>query len=86
MKVLTENEKVKIAEVTFAPGAVADWHSHPQHTIYAVTDIKMKVEERGKDAITVEIKAGQAVWAPAVTHKSTSASDKLFTAIITEIK
>ncbi len=28
-KVLTDNDKVIVSEVTFAPGAVADWHSHP---------------------------------------------------------
>ncbi len=27
-KVLTDNDNVHVSEVTFAPGAVADWHSH----------------------------------------------------------
>jgi beta-alanine degradation protein BauB len=86
IKVLTENEHVKIAEVTFAAGAVADWHSHPQHTVYAVTDIKMQIEERGKEASTVDIKKGEAVWMPAVTHKATNVGKASFTGIVTEIK
>ena len=86
IKVLTENDSVKVSEVTFAPGAVADWHSHPQYTIYAVTDIKMKAEVKGKDAVTVELKAGQAMWSPAVTHKTTNIGKKTFTGIVAEIK
>jgi beta-alanine degradation protein BauB len=86
VKVLTENDHVKISEVTFAPGALADWHSHPQHTIYAVTDLKMKEEVKGKEATTTEMKAGQAVWSPAITHKTTNAGQTPLTLIITEIK
>ena len=86
IKVLTDNEHVKISEVTFAPGAVADWHSHPQHTIYAVTNSKTKEEIKGKEAATRELKAGQARWSPAVEHRTTNISDAAYTVILTEIK
>lgn len=86
VKVLTENDKVKISEATFAPGAIADWHSHPQHTVYAITDIKIKVEIKDKEASTVEMKAGQAMWSAAVTHKITNVGKKPLTMIVTEIK
>lgn len=85
-KVLTDNEKVNVAEVTFAPGAVADWHSHPQYSVYAVTPVKMKTEIEGKDAVIVELKAGQVGWSEAVTHKTTNIGKKPFTVIVTEIK
>lgn len=85
-KVLTDNEHVNVAEVTFAPGAVADWHSHPQYTAYAVTDVKMKVEIKDKETSTVELKAGQSIWSPAVTHKTTNVGKKPFIVIVTEIK
>lgn len=85
-KILVENDNVKVFEVTFAPGAVAIWHSHPQYTAYAVTDVKMKTEIQGKETTTVEIKAGHAVWSPAVTHQTTNVSKKPFTVIVTEIK
>lgn len=85
-KVLSENDKVTVSEVTFAPGAVADWHSHPNHSVYAKTDVKMKVEVKDKEPTVVEFKAGQAVWSDAVTHKTTNVGKKPFTAIVTEIK
>jgi quercetin dioxygenase-like cupin family protein len=86
MKVLTDNDKVNISEVTFAPGALADWHSHPQYAVYAVTDVKMKVEIKDKEAVVAELKAGQAMWSPAVTHQTTNVGKKSFTVIVTEIK
>ena len=85
-KVLTDNEKVNVAEVTFAPGAVADWHSHPQYSVYAVTDVKMKTELKDKEAVVVELKSGQVGWSEAVTHKTTNVGKKPFTVIVTEIK
>lgn len=86
IKVLTDNSKVNVSEVTFAPGAVADWHSHPSYSVYAVTNVKMKSEVKGKDATIVELKAGQAGWSDAVTHKTTNMGTAPFTVIVTEIK
>ena len=77
---------IRISEVTIAPGAVADWHSHPQHTAYAVTGVKMQVEIRGKVTAVAEMKAGQAMWSPALTHKITNVGKVPFTVILTEIK
>ncbi len=86
IKVLAENESVKVFQVTIARGAVADWHSHPQYTAYAVTKAKMKSEEKGKEAAILELQAGQAVWSPAVTHRTTNIGKKKLTLIVTEIK
>lgn len=84
-KILVENDHVKISEVTFEPGSVADWHDHSDHTVYAVTDIKMKEEMKDKEPGTIEMKAGQAAFAPACTHKVTNVGKKAI-AIVTEIK
>lgn len=86
IKVLTDNDKVNVSKVTFAPGAIAVWHSHPQYTVYAVTDVKMKVEMKDKKAVIVELKAGHAMWSPAVTHQTSNVGKKPFTVIVTEIK
>lgn len=84
--VLTDNDHVKILEITMAPGSVADWHPHPEFTTYALTDGKMLVEVKGKDPITADIKAGQASWSPALTHKVTNLGKTPITMILTEIK
>ena len=86
IKVLTDNEHVNVSEVTFAAGAVADWHSHPEYTVYAVTDVSMQVEVKGKETTTVNVKAGEAMWSPAITHKTTNVGKKDFKVIVSEIK
>lgn len=85
-KVLLDNDNVNVSEVTFAPGAVADWHAHPQYTVYAMTDLKMQTEIKGKETTIADIKAGQAVWSPAVTHKTSNVGKAPFTVIVSEIK
>lgn len=84
--VLVDNEHVNIAEVTFAPGAVATWHSHPQYTAYATTAVKMQVEIKGQPTTVATLKKGQAMWSPAVTHQTTNVGKKAFTVIVTEMK
>ncbi|TRX37813.1 hypothetical protein FNW52_02640 [Flavobacterium sp. ZT3R18] len=86
MKVLLDNEHVNVTEVTFAPGAIAEWHSHPQYTVYTKTDLKMKVEIKDKEPANVDLKAGQSMWSPAVTHRTSNIGKKPFTVIVTEIK
>ena len=86
IKVLTENESVKVFRVTFAKNAVADWHSHPEYTAYAVTNARIKAEEKGKEPAILDLKAGQAVWSPAVMHKTTNIGKKRLTLIVTEMK
>ena len=86
IKVLVENENVKVFRVTFAKGAVADWHEHPEYTAYAVTNAKIKAEEKGKEPAILDLKAGQAVWSPAVKHKTTNIGKKKLTLIVTEMK
>lgn len=85
-KVMTDNSKVNVSEVTFAPGAVADWHSHSQYSVYAVTSVKMKTEVKGKEDVIIEFKAGDVGWSEAVTHKTTNVGKKPFTVIVTELK
>ena len=85
-KVLVDNETLSVTEVTFNAGAVADWHSHLNYSAYAITDVKMLVEIQGKPNTTVEVKAGEAMYSPAVTHKTTNVGTKAFTVIVTELK
>ncbi len=84
--VLTENEYVKVFEVTFAPGAVADWHDHPNYTLYALTDVKIQEEMKGKEPATIELKAGQAAYNTARHHRSTNLAKTTVKVIVTEIK
>lgn len=85
-KVLLDNDKVRIMEVVFAPGVTAPWHSHPNHSVYALTSGKIQITDKGKPATTIDIKAGTAMYLPAVTHMAKNTGTTTLKLIVTEIK
>jgi quercetin dioxygenase-like cupin family protein len=85
-KILLENDKVRVMSVEFAPGQTMPWHSHPQHTIYAVTDGTLEITEKGKPAKINKMKAGEVMYSPAVTHMGKNIGKNTVKLIVTEIK
>lgn len=85
-KVLLENDKVRVMEVVFAPGTTATWHSHPNHSVYAVTGGQIQITEKGKPAVTMDVKMGTAMYMPAVTHMAKNTGTTTLKLIVTEIK
>lgn len=85
-KILVENDKVRVMEVIFPPGATAAWHSHPNHSIYAVTGGKIEITEKGKKTVAMDIKAGTAMYMPAVTHMAKNTGMSTMKLIVTEMK
>ncbi|WP_281226159.1 cupin domain-containing protein [Flavobacterium aquiphilum] len=85
-KVLLDNDKVRVLEVEFAPGVTAPWHSHPNHSVYALTGGKIQITDKGKPATTIDVKAGTAMYLPAVTHMAKNVGTTTIKLIVTEIK
>lgn len=42
-KLLHENDRIRVLEVTFKPGSKIPKHSHPDHMVYALTAGKLKI-------------------------------------------
>ncbi|MBO9586007.1 MAG: cupin domain-containing protein [Flavobacterium sp.] len=85
-KVILENERVRIMQVEITPGETIPWHHHPDHTIYALADGKIEITDKGKAPVTIDIKAGDAMYIPAVTHMAKNIGDTTVNLIVTEIK
>lgn len=85
-KVLLENDKVRVLEVVFAPGTSTAWHSHPNHSVYALTSGKIQITDKGKPATTIDVKMGTAMYLPAVTHMAKNTGTTTLKLIVTEIK
>ncbi|MXO06050.1 cupin domain-containing protein [Flavobacterium sp. HBTb2-11-1] len=85
-KVLLDNERVRIMQVEINPGETIPWHQHPDHTIYALADGKIEITDKGKAPIIMDIKAGDAMYIPAVTHMAKNLGDTTVNLIVTEIK
>nr|WP_314897176.1 cupin domain-containing protein [uncultured Flavobacterium sp.] len=85
-KILLDNDKVRVMSAEFAPGATMPWHSHPHHTVYALTGGKIQITEKGKPATTSNIKAGEVLYFPPVMHMAKNTGTTTFKIVVTEIK
>ncbi|WP_309612489.1 cupin domain-containing protein [Flavobacterium sp.] len=85
-KVLLENDNVRVLQFEMAPKEVIPWHTHPNHVIYALSDGKIEITDKGKEAVTMDVKSGDVVFIPAVTHMARNIGSTTIKLIITEIK
>ena len=85
-KVLVDNEEVRVIAVEFAPGESTEWHSHPNHVVYAVTDGKIEITDKGKPSTIADLKAGDAMYMPAVTHMAKNIGTTTLKLVVTELK
>jgi quercetin dioxygenase-like cupin family protein len=84
-KKLTENDRVRIMEVTFKPGETIPVHSHPDHAAIAITDGKLAITAGGRTQ-EAELKAGQALWTPAESHAATNIGKTTLRLVVIELK
>jgi len=68
VKVLLDNEHVRVLEIQLAPGEKTGMHSHPENVLYFMTDSKGKSTLSDGTSKVMESKAGEARWSEAVTH------------------
>lgn len=85
-RIALENDVVRVMEVEIAPGDTVPWHKHPDHVIYAITGGKIEITDKGKEAVTIEIKAGEVLFIPAVIHMAKNTGTETVKLIVTEIK
>ncbi|QBZ98475.1 cupin domain-containing protein [Flavobacterium sangjuense] len=85
-KVLLDNEFVRVLQFEMAPGDVIPWHSHPNHVAYVVAAGKIEITDKGQAPVTMDVKVGEALFLPAVTHSGKNVGKTTIKLIITEIK
>ena len=85
-KILIDNDNVRVIQFEMAPKDDIPWHSHPNHVIYALSGGKIEITDKDKKPETIEIKAGDAVFMPAVTHMAKNIGTTTLKLVITEIK
>jgi beta-alanine degradation protein BauB len=85
-KVVLDNDKVRVIEIEFAPGETAPWHQHPDHIAYALTSGKLEITDKGKQPTVADIKEGQALYLPAVTHMAKNIGTTTLKMLVTELK
>jgi beta-alanine degradation protein BauB len=85
--VQVDNERVKVSEWRFAPGAETGWHRHAyDYVVVPMTTGKLKLFD-GKQNSFAELTSGRSYYRPVgVEHNVINANDYEFTFVEVEFK
>ncbi len=85
-KCTLDNERVRLCEVTFKPGAKMPLHSHPDHVAYVVRGGKLAITGEDGKAQDLSLKSGQALWLPAQSHSAVNSGKTEVKLVVVELK
>ena len=68
VKVLLENDRVRVLEVRHQPGVKEPMHSHPAYISYFLDDTKVKITSPDGKTTVRDRKAGEIQFSEPVTH------------------
>jgi beta-alanine degradation protein BauB len=69
-KVLFENERVRVLEVSMQPGDRSELHSHPDYFVYFLSSGKAKFTTPSGEAAELEWPANTSMWREAEEHST----------------
>jgi len=85
-KIESENSRVRVLRVKYGPHEKSVMHSHPDLVAIFQTDGRVKFTYPGGKTEEREMKAGQTLFTPAVTHLPENLSDADMEIILVELK
>jgi quercetin dioxygenase-like cupin family protein len=85
-KKVFENERVRVMEVTFAPGATIGPHSHPDHFAYVMEPGTLRIKNASGMANESQAKAGDVMWINAETHSAENVGTTTLKLLVVELK
>ncbi len=86
MKILLENDRVRVQEHYLKPREKIGMHSHPDKVIFAVNDWKIRETLADGTSRVVEGEAGTARWGKATQHAVENIGDTEVRNIVVELK
>jgi quercetin dioxygenase-like cupin family protein len=84
-KLLFENERVRVMEVTFKPGERIAPHAHPDHFVYVAAGGSLTITA-GEKTMDAELKPGQVIWIAAESHWAVNNGKTDVRLVVTELK
>lgn len=85
-KLLFENDRVRVYEVTAPPGDTLKTHSHPAHIVYFLGSSKVKFTGADGKVTEAENKAGTVRWNDPVTHSVENIGTTPIRGVVVELK
>jgi quercetin dioxygenase-like cupin family protein len=68
VKVLIDNDRVRVMEVLHKPGAKEPMHTHPAYVAVYLNGTRVRVTTPDGKSVVQDRKAGQVSWSNGVTH------------------
>ena len=75
VKVLLENENVRVLDFNLKKGDMVPMHSHLNQTIYCIASGKSKTGTPDGKSTETEFKVGEARWSGPITHSNEALTD-----------
>ena len=88
VKVLLENDRVRMREIVLPPGSATGQHTHQYPELaYVFTDGRLRVSTPGAEPVTEQWHAGEARWREAgVTHDLANTGDQPMRVLVIDVK
>ena len=86
VKVILENDKVRVIESTIPPGAVQAKHSHPTTIVYYLSSATVKSEGPDGKPVVTERHAGDVAYREPLTHSSENVGKTPAKTLVIELK
>jgi quercetin dioxygenase-like cupin family protein len=85
-KVVFENERARVLEVTMEPDARSELHAHPDYLVYFLTAGKVRFTTPSGETQEVEWPAGASMWREAEEHATENIGGAVIRALFFEPK
>jgi quercetin dioxygenase-like cupin family protein len=86
VKVILENEQVRVIESTIPPGTLQGKHSHPATVVYYLTAAMVKSEGPDGKLVVTERKAGEVAYREPLTHSAENVGTTPAKTLVIELK
>ena len=87
VKLLLENDHVRVLQYTLLPGALDHWHTHPPRVGYVLSGAKIRVTEAAGSHQDYDEKTGDTYWGDfSPLHDTLNMDTKPYIALLVEVK
>ena len=83
---LMENDRVRVFDVHFKPGATAKMHWHPDHLGYVLKGGKLELTMKDGTINKLEVSTGKTFFLESQTHEAVNTGKTNVHLIVTELK
>jgi quercetin dioxygenase-like cupin family protein len=84
-KLVMENDRVRVLDLSLKPGDKVAMHHHPDHVIYVLNGGKAKLTSSGKTDV-MDMKNGQAMFLNALSHDAENTGKTALHLLVVELK